>query len=433
MISRGRITMELYNRESHNTYITNKYEKALVVVKEIFEIADSLGYNLYFAGGLVRDVFLDRKTFDIDLVLDGDTFEMYEILRKKREHKVVFHERFGVISFEYLAYNFDIAMTRTELYETSGALPVVIYANLEEDCHRRDFTINAMYLKIDFVEEELKTELITPYDGLLDLKNDKIRVLHDKSFYDDPTRLIRAVRYKVRLGIDYEYVTRDLISEAVKEDYLSNITGDRYLFELRKSLNEERVISVIDNLTQLGLLKRIKIEGKLREIHNDLIMGYIKTDEWKKFFPSRSCGVICILSMYSEEARDAILEEFILSKKIKNLIYDLSNSESDVKKISEEFNLGEIYEKTLKLEGNYKYFLKIVSEDVKSKLDFIDSLVSTNPVESSWNDFEDALLPKDQWKNTLIFLQKQRLNGIIHEYKEEIVYINKIKTGEIDV
>lgn len=184
--------------------------------------------KLYYVGGVVRDELLGIKSFDIDMVYNGDAIEFAnnEILRQEI---LQINEPFGTVRVKIDGREVDIASTRKEIYKRKGHLPTVtkIGCSLKEDSLRRDFTINALYKSVS------TGEIIDPTGGLEDLKNKKIKVLHDKSFIDDPTRILRALKFSVRFGFELDEHTKKL-----QDEYLNNINYDMCYKRIKKELIE---------------------------------------------------------------------------------------------------------------------------------------------------------------------------------------------------
>ena len=180
--------------------------------------ASLLRMPLYLVGGVVRDILLKHAVNDFDLVAEGDATELAKLVIKKFGGQAVFHSRFGTAKWildesvyqrlrvpavraDEVPASLDLISARSEIYSEPGALPTVTMSTLKDDLRRRDFTINAMALRLD---GNYFGELIDPLGGESDLRRGLIRVFHQRSFLDDPTRLLRAVRYQVRYGFELE-------------------------------------------------------------------------------------------------------------------------------------------------------------------------------------------------------------------------------------
>jgi tRNA nucleotidyltransferase (CCA-adding enzyme) len=209
---------------------------------------------VYLVGGAVRDLLLGATVVDVDLAVEGDGPRTARELAARLEGDVVPHERFGTATVRAGALQFDLAATRTETYPEPGALPVVKPASLAEDLGRRDFAINAMAAALQ--GDELG-HLFDPCGGCGDLDARVVRILHDRSFIDDPTRLLRAVRYEVRLGFGMDASTEELAREAARREVLGTVSGARIRDELLDLLGEHAAPRGVERLGELGLLESL--------------------------------------------------------------------------------------------------------------------------------------------------------------------------------
>jgi tRNA nucleotidyltransferase (CCA-adding enzyme) len=208
---------------------------------ELEAVREAAGDPVYLVGGAVRDLLLGRGRSDIDLVVVGDAGG----LAARLGAETVEHERFATAKVELDGHEIDIATARTETYPSPGALPVVEPAgSIEEDLGRRDFTINAMAVPLS------GAGLIDPHGGRADLENGLLRVLHARSFEDDPTRAIRAARYAARLGMRLENETEALLRAAD----LETVSADRRERELLRLAGEPTAPEAYRLLDEWGLV-----------------------------------------------------------------------------------------------------------------------------------------------------------------------------------
>jgi tRNA nucleotidyltransferase (CCA-adding enzyme) len=197
---------------------------------------------LYLVGGAVRDLLLGRDRADVDLMVEGDAAALAAALGGARAE----HDRFGAVKVEAEGHEVDIVGARTETYERPGALPTVApAASVEEDLGRRDFTINAMAIPL-----QGEPRLIDPHGGRADLDQGLLRVLHDRSFLDDPTRAIRAARYASRFGFRLEPKTEELLRQAD----LTTVSADRRRAELERLAAEEDACEGFELIGEWGLI-----------------------------------------------------------------------------------------------------------------------------------------------------------------------------------
>lgn len=233
-------------------------DELVQLITEAGEVAARRGERLYLVGGTVRDLFLKRPTLDLDLVLEGSAPSMARELGKLRAGEVTTHPRFGTATFRQGAVSLDLVTARSETYAEPGALPTVKPGSIRDDLSRRDFSINAMAVCLAPVRFG---ELVDPHGGRSDLERGLIRVLHEKSFRDDPTRVWRAVRYEQRLGFGLEPVTESLLRRDL--GVMDRVSGDRLRHELEHILEEEAPERMLGRAAELGALQQLlpSLEG----------------------------------------------------------------------------------------------------------------------------------------------------------------------------
>ena len=204
----------------------------------------------YLVGGAVRDLLRGANAVDMDLAVEGNARSVARALAERLGGEAREHERFGTARVRTGELTFDLATTRREAYDEPGALPRVSEALLDEDLGRRDFTINAM--AVGLTGDDLG-HLYDPRGGLADLEEGVVRVLHEGSFMDDPTRLLRAVRYEVRLGFRMDPATEGLARRAATEGALRTVSGARVRDELMDLLGEPQAPAGVRRMHDLGL------------------------------------------------------------------------------------------------------------------------------------------------------------------------------------
>lgn len=224
----------------------------LELLQDIAGEAGKSGQSIYLVGGIVRDLLLGYLSFDLDLVTEGDAMELAGRIAKITNAKLVIHPRFGTAKIKSGKFGIDIATARSETYAGPGALPTVVPDTIEKDLFRRDFSINAMAISL---AAERYGELLDPYHGKDDLELRLIRILHPRSFGDDATRILRAIRYEQRLGFELETETSRLLKRDTP--MLDTISGDRIRHELELIFREEYPEHALRRLGELGALQRI--------------------------------------------------------------------------------------------------------------------------------------------------------------------------------
>ncbi|MCS6957671.1 MAG: CBS domain-containing protein [Aquificaceae bacterium] len=219
--------------------------------------ANSMGYRVYLVGGVVRDLLMRKKIWDLDLVVEGNAIELAKRLSQVWHVDAHTFPEFGTAHMKIGEYKVELATTRRETYPHPGSYPVVEWATLREDLLRRDFTINAMALSIN--SEDFGT-LIDYFGGLRDLKDGILRVLHPMSFVEDPVRILRALRFAGRFGFKLSKGTEKLLKKAVELELLKKSPRGRILNELRLALREEKLLDILRLYKKYHILEQL-IEG----------------------------------------------------------------------------------------------------------------------------------------------------------------------------
>ena len=237
--------------------LADKIEKSmpselLILIREAVAVAADKKLRLYLVGGIVRDLQLEHNNFDLDLVVEGDAIGLAKEFVQKAGGKLTPHPMFNTAKITLGKWGIDFAMARTETYDKPGALPAVTPGTLKTDLLRRDFTINAMAVSLN---QDSYGELIDLYHGLDDLRNKIIRVLHEKSFIDDATRIWRAIRYGQRLGFRIEPDTLRFLNRDVQ--FLRTVGGYRLRHELELVLKEQEPEKVLVRSEDMGALKEL--------------------------------------------------------------------------------------------------------------------------------------------------------------------------------
>jgi len=237
-------------------------KKQLALMRLIADEASRRGLTLYAVGGLPRDLLLNRLARDLDLVVEGDALPLARALSRMHGGRVATHPAFHTATWTLpprLAPDastpdtIDLISARSETYKHPAALPAVTLGNISDDLLRRDFTINAMAIRLD---AQRFGGLVDPFGGRDDLKQKTIRVLHPRSFVDDPTRVFRAARYAGRLGFHLAEETRSLIPAALR--HLNKLSAERLRHELDLILAEEQPAPMLESLAGLGAFSAVE-------------------------------------------------------------------------------------------------------------------------------------------------------------------------------
>ncbi len=239
------------------------------LLKKIGTTADDLGCSVYVVGGFVRDLFLYRANEDIDIVIEGDGIAFARQFAKMENARIHAYEKFGtaVVTFPD-GFKIDIASARMEYYKFPAALPIVEMSSIKLDLYRRDFTINCLAVQLNAHRFGI---LIDFFSAQKDIKEKAIRVLHNLSFVEDPTRVFRAIRFEQRFGFTVGKLTTGLIENAVKMDFFKRLSGKRVFTELRQILEEENPTPAMVRLHEFDLLKVIH---PFIELNKEMIVSF---------------------------------------------------------------------------------------------------------------------------------------------------------------
>ncbi|KPJ97926.1 MAG: prohead protease [Desulfobacterales bacterium SG8_35] len=229
--------------------------EVIVLLRSIGEVAEKNGYTAYAVGGFVRDLLLRIKNLDLDIVVEGDGIKFAKKLAEFFGGAVRTHEKFSTaVVLMPDGFNIDVATARLEYYEYPAAMPTVELSSLKLDLYRRDFTINAMAINLN--PEKFGT-LIDFFNCQTDIKERRIRILHNLSFVEDPTRIFRAIRFEQRMGFTIGKHTEKLLKNAVKMNLFNRFFGIRCFTELKLIFSEENPIPAIRRMAEFDLLKFI--------------------------------------------------------------------------------------------------------------------------------------------------------------------------------
>jgi len=280
--------------------------------------AHEVDVGAFLVGGCVRDLLLGEEIRDIDILIEGDAISFARSLGDQvtRLRK---HDRFGTASITLKnGLGIDLASARRESYEHPAALPDVEHASVREDLHRRDFTINAMAVSIGPDDFGL---LLDFFGGLQDLHDRLIRVLHSRSFVDDPTRVLRAIRLEKRLGFRMEAATESLARDSATEKAFRRLSGQRFRDELIAILEDRAPAEAVRRMTELDVLRLLHPALSADEDTLSLIQRCEEVFDWQRGLPEAPlrerwpCLLLMMLMELSAHHRRELLQRLRLSRR----------------------------------------------------------------------------------------------------------------------
>lgn len=277
-------------------------QNMLDLLKVAGELGDELGWEIYAVGGFVRDILLGRSNLDLDLVVEGDGIKFARKFVSRLGGRVKVHTKFKTaVAILQDGQRVDVATARLEYYEYPAALPTVELSSVKMDLYRRDFTINSLALKINPTNFG---QLVDFFGAERDIRNRTIRVLHSLSFVEDPTRILRAIRFERRFDFQIGGQTMRLIKNALNLELFSKLSGSRVMHELQSILEEEDPLACLNRMQELGIMEaihpllklnrdRVQVMTELVKVHNWYKLLYLEPEivPWKLYFLGMSMGI----------------------------------------------------------------------------------------------------------------------------------------------
>jgi len=274
----------------------------IALLEQAGHLGQQMGFKVYAVGGFVRDILIARPNLDIDLVVEGDGIRFARELAALRQGRVKEHLKFktAVVVFPD-GQRIDVATARLEYYEYPTALPTVELSSIKMDLYRRDFTINALALQLnpgDF------GQLMDFFGAQRDIKEKIIRVLHSLSFVEDPTRILRAIRFEQRFNFRIDGQTHRLIKNAVQLKLFHKLSGSRLTHELQLIVEEDNVLECLTRLHELKLMaaihpllalddERMRVLSEVHKVHTWYKLLYLepKANSWRLFMLGLTMGL----------------------------------------------------------------------------------------------------------------------------------------------
>lgn len=256
-------------------------ERYYKLLEELGDLAEEEGVNIYVVGGFVRDLLMKNENFDIDIVVESSASKFAKKYAALKGAKIAIHKKFDTAQLIFNdGLRIDFATSRTEYYTFPAAAPEVESSSIKNDLYRRDFTINAMAVKLNKSEFGL---LLDFFGGRRDIKDKKIRVLHNLSFVDDPSRGFRAIRFAIRFGFEIGPHTKKLLKHAVNMRLFDKIHGQRLFMELKYILEEENYIDAVEMMKEYNILQFLHKGIAVNERKYELFENLEKIYSWYNF------------------------------------------------------------------------------------------------------------------------------------------------------
>lgn len=401
---------------------------------EIGKVAEKNKMKVYVVGGFVRDLLLNIENFDVDIVVEGDGISFANLLAKRFGADVKKYKKFGtaVIHFKE-GFKIDIATARVEFYEYPASTPQVEFSLIKYDLFRRDFTINAMAIKLNL--EDFGT-LVDFFGGQKDLRNKLIRVLHNMSFIEDPTRIFRAIRFEQRYGFKIEDSTQNYLKNALELEMFDKLATYKMKDELILIFSEDLPLKAINRMKELDVLKyihpNIKITNETKQLFKEVTNSFTvevlfleeKIDRWIVNF-------LALVDCLNLDDVKRILEKFKFGKDALNKIILIKENENRIINYLDRIKLKNslIYKEifNIPVEGLLFYLAKSKSLRVRQRIHLYISSLKKIKVEITGEDLKKlGLKPGPIYKEIFRDILYNKLDGNIKTKSDEIDYVKKV-------
>ena len=414
-------------------------ERVHDLLMEFGRIGDALGYSVYAVGGFVRDLLMRVENFDVDIVVEGDGIRLAEEFEKKFPCRIRTHKKFGtaIILFPD-GLKVDVATARLEVYDSPAALPTVERGSTKMDLYRRDFTINTLAIQLN---PKAFGELIDSFGGVRDIKEKVVRVLHNLSFVEDPTRVFRAIRFEQRLGFQIGKHTQNLMRNAVKMGFMDRLSGGRILSELILILQEGNPIPALKRMRDFNLFHFLhphlkcdeEVENLFEQIHHvvswfDLLFLDERYERWFIYFyglidflKEGEIHEICQRLAMNDKIRSKVVEGKRQADQSLLQIFSWINSEFQPKR-------SEIYTVLDPLPTEAKLFMmaKTTQMTIRRYISlYFTQLKDTKPLLKGRDLVQMGIKPGPSIRKGLADLLKARLDEQVITRQDEMEYLSK--------
>ncbi|MBI5635222.1 MAG: CBS domain-containing protein [Nitrospirae bacterium] len=394
-------------------------------------IAEGLGFSAYLVGGSVRDLLLGKANLDIDLVIEGDGIRFANILAGQIRARVKPHHKFGTAQVKLGTLRIDVATARTEYYESPAALPKVETSSIKKDLYRRDFTINTLAVRLNPGDFGL---LIDFFGGQRDLKEKTIRVLHNLSFVEDPTRAFRAIRFSERFGFRLSKHTAFLMKSTIEMNLFAKLSGTRLYEELLLSFNETNPVLTLKRLSDYGLLKVIhanitfdkQLEGDLEATAETLAWYNLLYLDEK--IERGLLYLMTLLSHLDDRDRTEALARLSTPLRARKIILEGMRQQQEILAGLPSKDPVSLYHLLSERELEIILFSMSSTRDAAKKKDISHFLVELRKVRPilKGDDLKKLGLPQGPiYSKILDELQNEKLAGRLHTEADEINFVRK--------
>ncbi|MGC2061757.1 MAG: CBS domain-containing protein [Thermodesulfovibrionales bacterium] len=418
------------------SWIKDRFPKDVSAMLQVAgRTAEEMGYTVYLVGGSVRDLLLREENLDIDIVVEGDGILFARSLGEKLQGTLRTHEKFGTATISLGQRKIDVATARTEYYEFPAALPTVETSSIKKDLYRRDFTINTLAIRLNRKDFG---QLIDFFGGQRDLREKTIRVLHNLSFVEDPTRAFRAIRFSERFGFKLSKHTENLIKSAIQMHLFEKLSGSRLYEELILAFRETNPVRTLNRLSEFNLLKVIHPELLFSEHLAQVFASVSETRAWYNLlYLDEKADItllylLTLLSDLSAEQRGDALKRLAPPPRTRDLILKSTMLSEEILKKLPAKDPAELYHLLTSLPLETLLFAMSATSDPQKKKDISNFLVTLKKVRPALKgrDLKKLGIPEGPvYSKILGQLLDERLRGKLKTDQDEREFvINKFRT-----
>ncbi|MFN2215315.1 MAG: CBS domain-containing protein [Anaerolineales bacterium] len=415
------------------------------IIHAIAEEAQAIKVPIYVVGGFVRDLLLGRPSMDFDVVVEGDGIKIANLVSEKYGGRVTIHKRFGTAKWFLAGSAFtggdfpeflDFITARMEFYSRPTALPTVERSSIKFDLHRRDFTINTLAIRLD---GKHFGELYDFWGGLNDLKNQDIRVLHSLSFIDDPTRILRAIRFEQRFHFHLEERTLQLLMDA--RSMLNNISGDRIRHEIDLILLEENYSEMLSRLQELGILKEIhtsliwneEFSAEISQLIDQPIPeNWIQSSKDDQIITDRNSLIYLLwFSTLPDDGLNSLCDRLKFPKVLRKILMDLKSVKKDLDALTDA-KPSEVVSSLFGKSMTSLFVARLLG--TKDQVEVLDEFVSNwrniKAVTTGWDLQKRGIQPGPEYKKIIERLRSAWLDGEVKTLEEEKSLLDEISSSK---
>lgn len=412
------------------SWIRDHFPKDVFAMLQVAgKTAEEMGYTAYLVGGSVRDLLLREENLDIDIVVEGDGILFARSLGEKLQGTLRTHEKFGTATISLGQRKIDVATARMEYYESPAALPTVETSSIKKDLYRRDFTINTLAIRLNRKDFG---QLIDFFGGQRDLREKTIRVLHNLSFVEDPTRAFRAIRFSERFGFKLSKHTENLIKSAIQMSLFEKLSGFRLYEELILAFKETNPARTLKRLSEFNLLKVIHPDLSFSEHLEQVFISASETRAWYNLlYLDEKADItllylLTLLSDLSTEQRGAALKRLSPPPRIRDLILKSTIISEEILRKLPAKDPAEIYHLLADLPLETLLFTISATSDPQKKKDISSFLVTLKRVRPALRgrDLKKLGIPEGPlYSKILGQLLDERLRGKLKTDQDEREFV----------